>query len=139
MSGDADEELMDALCGNSTRTVAEVEKQIRHDYADTPGLADRIIGSTMFVYHQNEMLLAERRTLREAIDVISAAEARFSMALDKLTGHLYDVEVVEGDPGAMRFAATGIRLHVAALRHLTRHTTPEDKEARVAVTEKGDL
>lgn len=40
--------------------------------------------------------------------------------------YVYDVEIADGDTDAMAAALAGMRLNLAALRHLTRNATPEE-------------
>lgn len=67
-----------------------------------------------------------RRGLQDALDAAEAAVQKVATVIGELgSDQVYDVEIAEGDLDGMNAALTGARLHLAALRHFTRHAKPE--------------
>jgi hypothetical protein len=62
-----------------------------------------------------------RGDLQKALQDAESAHNALRAALARLSSDgVYDVEIAEGDTEAMTAALVGMRVHLAALRHLTR-------------------
>jgi hypothetical protein len=123
VSVDPDQRLLDALSTGRQSLIMGAQHTIYEECQATEGLAERIIDATWAAHDQHTDLIDARTRLGDAITQATDAAATISATLCDLSGHLYDVEIAEGDTDAIRAAATGLRVHLAALRHLTRGAT----------------
>lgn len=127
---DPAEKLLRVLCNpESTSSDVDVaEQQVRdlHPERDRGpnGPAQDQINRIYDLAMQSSQIDQHRADLQAALTDAENALARAEAAIDTLAGpSVYDVEIAEGNTDLMHAAFTAAKLHVAALRHLTRHAT----------------
>jgi hypothetical protein len=107
--------------------LSEIEAQIvKHCGSQKAGWA--FIDSITHELDREAEIDIHREKLQAAFETVSDGIGAASAAIAALgADNVYDAEIAEGDTDAMQAALTGLRLNLAALRHLTRDATPENK------------